>query len=127
MSLCNSLKAYYDKLFLLSFDYKEKKDKKISPCYLVNCRLYIFVSFPSFKIDNKDYAQPQFFITMMDKEDDKIEVIVAEEVELLSSVLGLKGELCKVTARTPNVIIEVTQRMQTNLSQSNLFKIRFMS
>jgi len=60
----------------------------------------------------------------MDKGEDKTQVIVAEEVELLSSVLGLKGESCKLTARTPSMIIEVTQRAQTDLP-SSLFKVIF--
>ena len=76
--------------------------------------------FPTFKINESKDAP----INTMDKGEDKTQVIVAEEVELLSSVLGLKGESCKLTARTPSMIIEVTQRAQTDLP-SSLFKVIF--
>lgn len=76
--------------------------------------------FSYFKINGKEDAP----INTMDKGEDKTQVIVAEEVELLSSVLGLKGESCKLTARTPSMIIEVTQRAQTDLP-SSLFKVIF--
>ena len=78
------------------------------------------VFFPTFKINGNEDAP----INTMDKGEDKTQVIVAEEVELLSSVLGLKGESCKLTARTPSMIIEVTQRAQTDLP-SSLFKVIF--
>ena len=61
----------------------------------------------------------------MDKEDDdKTQVIVAEELELLSSVLSMKDESCKLTARAPCMIIEVMQRTKTD-QPSSIFKIVF--
>ena len=61
----------------------------------------------------------------MDKEDDdKTRVIVAEELELLSSVLGMKDESCKLTARAPCMIIEVMQRAIAD-QPSSIYKIVF--